>query len=104
MKLVLLPPSPALLPGLYSWSQEIRTEAEVTSKEESNNIWNSTCGSSESVKGLGLERPGRNCLQLCYSMCGPWTSNTWELVINTDSQALAWTNFLPIFPGESDAQ
>lgn len=104
MTLVLLPPCPTLLPGLYSWSQEIRTAAKVTSKEEPNNIWNSACGISESMKGRGLERPGRNCLQLCYSMCGLWTSNTWELVINTDSRALARTNILTIFPGDSDAQ
>ena len=78
-------------------------------QEESDNVWDSTCGSSESIKGLCAERPGKNYLQLCYSMCGPWTSNTWELVMNEDSQALPWTYwirtcFLTRSPGDSHAQ
>lgn len=48
---------PVLLPGLHLWSQEIGPKAEGIFKEEFNSIWNSTCGSFESIKGLGLERP-----------------------------------------------
>lgn len=60
-------------------------------EEESDNIWDSTCGSFESVKGLGVERPGRSYLWLFCSMCGLRISSAWELVINADSQASPWT-------------
>ena len=90
-------------------SQEPWTDAGVPFKEQSDNIWGSTCGSLESIKGLGAERSGKNCLQLCYSICGPRTSNTGELVINTDSQALPWmywirTCLLTRSLGDSQAQ
>lgn len=120
-QVVLLSRSHGLEGGEASWlqsralsraplqSQEPWTDAGVPFKEQSDNIWDSTCGSLESIKGLGAERPGKNYLQLCYSICGPPTSNTWELVINAESQALPWmywirTCLLTRSLGDSQAQ
>ena len=73
------------------WFQELGTGIGLSFEEESDILWDSTCASFESIKGLGVERPGRSYLQLFCLMCGLRTNNTWELVINADSQVPPWT-------------